>query len=128
MCFTGIVSPGGVLSSGIRPQFQCPPGPFIPGAARTITEAPPTSRIPPFNAPVLQPPPVPPDIISTEQDRQTAIEYETWLNNQNVILQKQLKYYETEVQKLRKVRKVSIKFFQGTFYSITNYALYSQKN
>lgn len=103
-----MVSQVGVMSPGIRPQFQRPPGPFITSASRSIPETPTTPRIPSFNAPVLQPPPVPPDVISTEQDRQTAIEYETWLNNQNHILQQQLKYYETEVQKLRKVRKVTL--------------------
>lgn len=99
------------MNPGIRPQFQRPPGPFIATPARTVPEAPVPSRVPPFNAPVLQPPAVPPDVISTEQDRQMAIEYETWLNNQNHILQKQLKYYETEVQKLRKARKVCWKLF-----------------
>ncbi|XP_075232135.1 uncharacterized protein LOC142330615 [Lycorma delicatula] len=62
-------------------------------------------RVPLFNAPVLPSPPLPPDVIITEQDRQVQIQYETWLNNQNQIVTSQLKYYETEVQKLRKIRK-----------------------
>lgn len=66
-------------------------------------------RVQLFNAPVLQSPPLPPDVIATEQDRQMHIQYESWLNNQNQIITQQLRYYETEVQKLRKIRKVLIK-------------------
>jgi hypothetical protein len=52
----------------------------------------------------------------TEQDRQTQIHYEQWLNHQNQIVTSQLKYYETEVSKLRKIRKVSLQslFAVGT--------------
>lgn len=46
-----------------------------------------------------------------EQDRQMQLQYEQWLSHQQQILTQQLKYYETEVQKLRKIRKVS-KIFQ----------------
>ena len=65
-------------------------------------------RVPLFNAPVLPSPPPPPDIIATDADRQTQLHYESWLTNQNHIVTQQLKYYETEVQKLRKIRKVRI--------------------
>lgn len=64
-------------------------------------------RVPLFNAPHLPTPPLPPENIMTEQDRQTQLHYEQWLNHQNQIVSSQLKYYETEVSKLRKIRKVS---------------------
>ncbi|KAF5271825.1 hypothetical protein FQR65_LT05056 [Abscondita terminalis] len=62
-------------------------------------------QIPTFNVSLLPAPPLPPENIVTEQDKQCQIVYEQWLNNQNTILSQQLKYYETEVQKLRKIRK-----------------------
>lgn len=34
--------------------------------------------------------------------------YEHWLNHENQVLMEQLKYYETEVHKLRKARKVPV--------------------
>lgn len=61
--------------------------------------------MPLFNAKLLQQPPLPPDIIITDHDRQLQIAYEQWLYAQNNVLTAQLKYYETEVMKLRKVRK-----------------------
>lgn len=100
-----MIPPSNVMNANVRPQFQRPPGPFMP--QRTVPEAPQAPRVPPFNVPQLQPPQIPPDVIVTDQDRQTAMEYETWLNHQNQILQQQLKYYEAEVTKLRKLRKVS---------------------
>lgn len=81
-----------------------------PTAAQPTTPTTPTetstSRVPTFNAPLMPAPPLPPEHIKTEQDRQTQLHYEQWLNHQNSILTQQLKYYETEVQKLRKIRKV----------------------
>lgn len=53
----------------------------------------------------MTPPAQPPEVIATEQDRQTQHTYEVWLNEQSNIVTKQLKYYENEVQKLRKMRK-----------------------
>lgn len=50
-------------------------------------------------------PPLPPENIITEHDRQLQINYEHWLQTQDAILDKQLKYYQNEVQKLRKSRK-----------------------
>lgn len=61
-----------------------------------------------FNIPQLPAPPAPPENIITEQDRQVQLQYEQWLNHQNQILGQQLKFYETEVQKLRKLKKVEI--------------------
>lgn len=65
-----------------------------------------TTRIQMFNANLMPAPPLPPENIITEQDKQVQNVYEQWLNHQNNILTQQLRYYETEVQKLRKSRKV----------------------
>lgn len=35
------------------------------------------------------------------------LQYEQWLNHQDQVLKQQLHYYEGEIQKLRKVRKVN---------------------
>ncbi|XP_024945171.1 histone-lysine N-methyltransferase 2C isoform X3 [Cephus cinctus] len=69
------------------------------------TQTPPEPRIATFNIPHMPAPPAPPDNIVNEQDRQIQLQYEQWLNHQDQILSQQLKYYETEVQKLRKIRK-----------------------
>lgn len=54
----------------------------------------------------LQPaPPVPPDTIVTDHDRQLQLNYEQWMSNHEAVLDNQLKYYQHEVQKLRKSRK-----------------------
>lgn len=52
-----------------------------------------------------------------EQDRQIQLQYEQWLNHQHQVLTQQLKYYETEVQKLRKIRKVRIEYFYVAAFS-----------
>lgn len=83
-----------------------------------------TTRVQMFNANLIPAPPIPPENIVTEQDKQAQMLYEQWLNHQNNVLSQQLRYYETEVQKLRKSRKVrmsvckvinsnSIYFFQS---------------
>lgn len=79
-------------------QIQPAPAPAPP--------PPEPARVPVFNTALLPAPPLPPEHIVTEQDRQTQVFYEQWLNHQNGILSQQLKFYETEVQKLRKIRKV----------------------
>ncbi|XP_021938167.1 histone-lysine N-methyltransferase 2D-like [Zootermopsis nevadensis] len=79
--------------SGVLVRQQSTPGEATAG------------RVPLFNAPHLPTPPLPPENIMTEQDRQTQLHYEQWLNHQNQIVSSQLKYYETEVSKLRKIRK-----------------------
>lgn len=61
--------------------------------------------IPMFVANLQKPPSLPPDIIATEQDRQLQINYEQWLFTQESKLDRQRKYYEDEVSKLRKTRK-----------------------
>ncbi|KFB47865.1 AGAP011192-PA-like protein [Anopheles sinensis] len=82
------------------------------GAAATAVSSPATSTDPSANKSIplfqanLQPqPPQPPETIATEQDRVLQINYENWLNQQNTVLSNQLKYYETEIVKLRKVKK-----------------------
>jgi len=91
----------------VRPQFSRPAGTtFYRQPAPPPEPAPSPPRIPTFNIPATPPPPLPPDVIASDQDRQIAHTYETWLNHHNQMLQQQLKYYETEVQKLRKLRKV----------------------
>lgn len=62
--------------------------------------------VPLFIANLTPAPTVPPENIVTEQDRHQQITYETWLNSQNNQLSNQLKYYEEEIGKLRKSRKV----------------------
>lgn len=60
----------------------------------------------PFFVANLQPqPPLPPENIVTEQERQTLINYEQWLTTQESVLNDQMNYYQLEVQKLRKTRK-----------------------
>ena len=54
------------------------------------------------------PPPAPPENIVTEADRQAQVQYETWLRTTNVAVSQQIRYFETEVQKLRKIRKVRV--------------------
>ncbi|KAL3280233.1 hypothetical protein HHI36_017729 [Cryptolaemus montrouzieri] len=68
-----------------------------------VVDIPPRVQL--FNVNLLPAPPLPPENIVTEQDKQTQMVYEQWLNHQNNILTQQLRYYETEVQKLRKLRK-----------------------
>ncbi|XP_054279340.1 histone-lysine N-methyltransferase 2D-like isoform X3 [Macrosteles quadrilineatus] len=98
----------------VRPGYMPPRPPSQPpqwqqGPPRTPAPITPPGetglRVPLFNAQVLPSPPPPPDVISTEEDRRAQLTYETWLNNQNQLVTQQLKYYETEVLKLRKIRK-----------------------
>ena len=61
--------------------------------------------VPIFQANLQAAPPMPPENIITEADKQTQILYEAWLNQQNDSLQQQLRYYETEILDLRKMKK-----------------------
>lgn len=93
----------------VRPTFQTQIS--NPGSVQNQWQAPQTPadttpRVPTFNANFVAAPPLPPEHIITEQDKQTQIAYEQWLNHQNIVLGQQLKFYEGEVQKLRKMRKV----------------------
>lgn len=91
-------------SGGQWQQSPTRPGPIA--TPQPVVEVVP--KIPIFNVTLLPAPPLPPESISTDQDRQAQLVYEQWLNNQNTILSQQLQHYETEVQKLRKMRKVCI--------------------
>lgn len=61
--------------------------------------------IPMFVANFQAAPPIPPDTIVTEQDRQMQINYEQWLYSHENILNNQRDYYDAEVTKLRKSKK-----------------------
>ncbi|KAL1490323.1 hypothetical protein ABEB36_013038 [Hypothenemus hampei] len=100
-------NPGGMVQQQ-QQQQHWPQNNRVPVApssslAQPTTEI--TTRVQMFNANLVPAPPLPPESIVNEQDRQTQIVYEQWLNHQNNVLSQQLRYYETEVQKLRKSRK-----------------------
>lgn len=77
----------------------------ITNTGTTMQQPEPVKTIPLYNANLQPPPPVPPENIVTEQDRQSQIIYEQWLNQQNNSLKNQQQYYETEILKIRKVKK-----------------------
>lgn len=66
--------------------------------------------MPLFTAQRIAQPSIPPDTVVSDADRQAHLTYEHWLNHENQYLSDQLKYYETEVHKLRKSRKVCVTF------------------
>ncbi|KAG5672534.1 hypothetical protein PVAND_002656 [Polypedilum vanderplanki] len=93
-------APRGIINKQWRPQ--------TPGVVNS--QAPSTSpdivrSVPIFNANLTPMPPMPPEIIQTETDKQIQSNYEAWLITQNDSLQKQLHYYETEIAELRKLKK-----------------------
>lgn len=101
--------PGGAVANLINPLNKAA-GPTMtssPTGSQPIGQSvePQQRPIQLFQANLQPPPPVPPENIASEQDRQTQINYENWLNQQNTQLSSQLKYYETEIGKLRKVKK-----------------------
>lgn len=89
-----------------QPRATPAPSPQPQAQAQVASDV--TPRIPTFNTNLLPTPPLPPEHIVTEQDKQTQLVYEQWLKHQNIVLGQQLKFYETEVQKLRKIRKVGV--------------------
>lgn len=68
--------------------------------------APPPS-VPLFGAAPPPAPPPPPERAASEADHHARLLYEQWLKQYNTFAADQLRYYEQEVQKLRKIRKVS---------------------
>merc|ERR1719233_400581 len=65
-----------------------------------VSERPPP---PPFNT---QPgPPQPPNNPQTDEERRQVVQYEAWLQQHDSEINQQLKYYETEIGKIRKQRK-----------------------
>ncbi|GAB6031866.1 hypothetical protein CHUAL_010262 [Chamberlinius hualienensis] len=60
---------------------------------------------PPLPITSIPPPQAPPAEVVTESDRQAQANYEHWLFQQQHVITTQLKYFESEVGKLRKARK-----------------------
>ena len=58
---------------------------------------------PPLNTKPMTPPPENPQ---TEEEKAKVMRYEAWLAEQEEAINKHLRYYETEISKLRKLRKV----------------------
>lgn len=58
-----------------------------------------------FNANLQPAPPLPPENITSDHERQMHIAYEQWLQHQCNVLTQQQQFYESEVNKLRKNRK-----------------------
>merc|ERR1712008_324691 len=57
---------------------------------------------PPLNTKAMTPPPENP---ANEEDKNNVLQYEKWLGDQESAINQHLKYYETEISKLRKLRK-----------------------
>lgn len=68
--------------------------------------------------PNIPAPPLPPEVIVTEQDRQMVVAYEQWLGQQHQALSVQLKTLETEVNKLRKAKKVCNNFYYYFYITV----------
>lgn len=93
---TGEWAPGASIASGVG------------GAASGVVPAPVVPAPVPLFAGTAPPaPPPPPDRVLTDADRHAHRLYEQWLQQHNVFVTDQLRHYEAEVQKLRKIRKVS---------------------
>jgi hypothetical protein len=58
---------------------------------------------PPLNNKAMSPPPENPQ---TDEEKAKVVRYEQWLSQQEQAINQQLRYYETEISKLRKQRKV----------------------
>ena len=58
---------------------------------------------PPLNQRGMSPPPENPQ---TDEDKTKVVRYEQWLNQHHEEINSHLAYYETEISKLRKQRKV----------------------
>ena len=78
-------------------QQQAPMGQPQPGGSESRPAPPPVLNI--------LPPPAPPDNPQTEEERRQVARYEQWLVQNEAAINEQLKYYETEITKLRKQRK-----------------------
>ncbi|CAG9559873.1 unnamed protein product [Danaus chrysippus] len=73
-----------------------PPAPPAAAAAPTV---------PLFAGSAPPQPPTPPDRALSDADHHARLVYEQWLKQYNTFAADQLRYYEQEVQKLRKIRK-----------------------
>jgi len=90
-----------------------PPGVIAPNLAtgQTVAGHPALSQqeppAPPPPQPLnVSPPPLPPDNPQTEEDRVKVQRYEEWLSQQEQNITQQLQYYEKEISRLRKQKKV----------------------
>lgn len=96
---TGEWGAGGAVAAGpsLPPAGALGPG---PGPA-------PAPSIPLYAGVAPAAPPPPPERAVSEADHHARLLYEQWLKQYNAFATDQLRYYEGEVQKLRKIRKVS---------------------
>lgn len=69
--------------------------------------APPAPGVPLYGGVAPAPPPPPPERVLSDADRRAHLLYHNWLQQNSAFVTDQLRYYEAEVQKLRKIRKVS---------------------
>ena len=75
---------------------------------------------PPLNQRGMSPPPENPQ---TDEDKAKVVRYEQWLNQHHEEINSHLAYYETEISKLRKQRKV--RTFMSLLKSLLwDYSLY----
>jgi hypothetical protein len=63
-------------------------------------------------------PPAPPDNPQNEEERRQVHRYEQWLVQQDGAINQQLKYYESEIGKLRKQRKVRPHYTTNLFNTV----------
>ena len=93
----------------LQGQLQPPQQPQQPHPALARPEPPSVPPPPPIQN--STPPPAPPDNPQTEEDKQKAARYEHWLSKQEADINTQLSYYEKEIAKLRKSKKVGKRYF-----------------
>lgn len=91
--------PRAVINKQWRAQAPVIPTPPSTSASDLVR------AVPVFQANLQTAPPIPPENILTDADKVTQANYEGWLNQQNNSLQEQLRYYETEILELRKLKK-----------------------
>jgi hypothetical protein len=92
-------APRGMVAKQWRGQAPIVSSPSIPQGGDIVRS------VPIYNANLQAAPPVPPENIITDADKQLQINYEAWLNQQNDSLQNQVRYYESEIGELRKMKK-----------------------
>ena len=96
---------------GPMPQVMGIRGPGPPGGPQRMDQHPALMRQdsnsipppPPLNSKPMTPPPENPQ---TDEDKAKVSRYEKWLGDQESAINQHLRYYETEISKLRKLRKV----------------------
>ena len=68
---------------------------------------------PPLNTKPMTPPPENPQ---TDEEKAKVVMYEKWLMQQEQAINQHLRYYETEISKLRKQRKVN--YYTSTMFFV----------